>query len=292
MKHNLKSSQIAAFRLARHHLADKSPAALTTVCRDVCGIQAQVMSAARMALWARMRNLTRAEIETALWESRTLVKTNCMRGTLHFLPANEIQIYISALRTSRLRQTLAIMARYGVTEKEAREVRRAALETLRAGPMTRRNLTSRVLAQIKMGKKGRVWFEKGFWGAAQLGIVEGSICYGTQTGTEIALVRVDQWLPKQKQVSEKDAQKFVLRRFFKAYGPATLRDFSKWAGIAVPEGRAAGELLKEELLEINVEGHAALILLDDDARLRNSALDGHTLRLLPNFDPYRSEEHT
>ena len=116
--------------------------------------------------------------------------------------------------------------------------------------------------------------------------MEGTICYGTQTGGEVTLVRVDQWLPKQKPVAENDALKFLMRRYFTAYGPATLHDFSKWAGMAVPEGKAAGELLKEELMEVNVEGKAALILRSDYAQLRNSALDGHTLRLLPNFDPY------
>jgi len=239
-----------------------------------------------MQLWARMHNLTRTEIQTALYKSRTLVKTNCMRGTLHFLPASEFPIYMSALKTSRLRQTLAIMARYGVTEKEAREIKDAALETLGAGPTTRRSLTQRVLTQIKVGKKGRYWFEKGFWGAAQQGIVEGTICYGTQTGGEVTLVRVDQWLPKQKIVTEKEAQIFLLRRFFSAYGPATFHDFSKWAGVSVPEARATGELLKDELLKVNAEGNTALILRSDYARLRNSALEGHTLRLLPNFDPY------
>jgi Winged helix DNA-binding domain len=46
-----------------------------------------------------------------------------------------------------------------------------------------------------------------------------------------------------------------------------------------------GELLKEELVDVNVEGKKALILCDDYDQLRNSALEGHTLCLLPNFDP-------
>jgi len=37
-----------------------------------CGIQSQVMAAAQMAFWARMHGLTRADIRSALWKSRTL----------------------------------------------------------------------------------------------------------------------------------------------------------------------------------------------------------------------------
>src|SRR5205807_8213719 len=72
MKHFLERSQISACRLTRHHFVDKNLADLTTVCRNVCGIQSQVMAAAQMAFWARMHGLTRADIRSALWKSRTL----------------------------------------------------------------------------------------------------------------------------------------------------------------------------------------------------------------------------
>jgi Winged helix DNA-binding domain len=286
MKNSIKRAQVSAFRLARHHLDDKSHADITTVSRDICGVQAQVMSAAHMAMWARMRNLTKTEIETALYKSRTLVKTNCMRATLHILEATDYPNYIAALKKSRVRQMFGHMARYGVTEAEGIEAKEAALKLLACGPMTRRSVTQRVLAETKLSKKARYWFKRSWWGVVHQGIVEGSICYGTQTGGEVTLVRVDQWLAKQKIVSEEGALKFLLGRFFSAYGPATLHDFCKWAGMAVPEGKAAGELLKEELVEVNVDGNSALILRDDLAQLRNSSFQGATLRLLPNFDPY------
>lgn len=286
MKHNLKSSQIAAFRLARHHLTDKSPAALTTVCRDVCGVQAQVMSAAQMSLRARMHNLTRADIDTALYKSRTLVKTNCMRATLHILEATDYPIYIAALKKSRVRQMFGHMARFGVTETEGHEAKEAALKLLAAGPMTRRKVTERVLAEAKLGKKARYWFEKSWWGVVHQGIVEGLICYGPQEGRDIRLARTDQWLPKMRKVSEAEAQQILLRRYLSAYGPATLHDFSKWAGLPVPEANAAGELLKEEIMEVEVDGKKSLILREDYDHLRNSVLPVRNLRLLPNFDAY------
>lgn len=73
MKSSLEWSQVSAFRLARHHFLDQQQADLVTVCGDVCGIQAQVMSAARIALWARNQDLKQSVIHSALNESRTLV---------------------------------------------------------------------------------------------------------------------------------------------------------------------------------------------------------------------------
>ena len=56
---------------------------LVSVCRDVGGIQAQVMSAAELSLWTRRRATRRADVQAALWQRRELVKTTSMRMTLH-----------------------------------------------------------------------------------------------------------------------------------------------------------------------------------------------------------------
>lgn len=259
---------------------------LVTICQNVCGIQAQVMSAAHLAMWARAHHVTKGEIESALWEKRALVKTNCMRGTLHLLTAEDYPIYIAALKGSRARQLQAVMARWGVTAKESAAVEDAAVESLGAGPMTRSLLTRQVLSRVKVRKRARTWFEKSWWGAIYRGIVEGKVCYGAQRGPEITLVRVDQWLPKMKNIPEAEAQPILFRRFLRAYGPATVRDFAKWTGLPMRTARAAMEPVKHDLLEVEVEGRSALILRQDEEQLLKSALDEPVLRLLPNFDTY------
>ena len=60
------------------------------------GVQAQVMSAAEMALGARGDGLAPRDVQSALWRERTLVKTWLMRGTLHLGPAVELPLYVAA----------------------------------------------------------------------------------------------------------------------------------------------------------------------------------------------------
>src|SRR6267378_4947381 len=93
---------VAAFRLRRHHLLDDPADDAVTICRDMCGVQAQVMSAAYLQLWTRNHAITRAEIENALWKFRTLVKTSLMRQTLHLIPTDEFSLYIASLKPSRV----------------------------------------------------------------------------------------------------------------------------------------------------------------------------------------------
>src|SRR5207245_8873856 len=81
----LPISQISAFRLTRHHFVDKNLTDLTTVCRNVCGIQSQVMAAAQMAFWARMHGLTRADIRSALWKrDRKSTRLNSSHGSISY----------------------------------------------------------------------------------------------------------------------------------------------------------------------------------------------------------------
>ncbi len=244
------------------------------------------MSAAEMALWARRHELTRAEMRSALWERRTLVKTSCMRGTLHLLAAGDWLLYIRALRASRLGAMRRIMARSGVSPKEADAVTEAVVEVLRSAPMTRSELTQAVLSRGILGKKAKPWFELSWWGVVRQAMVEGLICYGPERGAEATFVRADQWLPKQKEVGDREAQQLLVRRYLKAYGPATLRDFSRWAGMAVKEARPAWDSLQDEMVEVSVEGRKGWLLRQDYQQAANSAPRKAVLRLLPSFDPY------
>ena len=287
MKLFFKQSPISAFRLRRHHLIDQNRSDIVSVCRNVCGIQAQVMSAAEIQLWARVHSLSRADIHTALWEDRTLVKTSCMRGTLHLLPVAHLHIYITALKRSRIREMLRIMSRHGgVTPKEADRVTEAVVEALSAGLMTRRELTERILSLKITGDRAKIWFEEGWWGVTRQAIVEGLICYGPDRGNEVTLVRVDQWLPKQKEVSELEAQQIMLRQYLSAYGPATFRDFSRWTGIPMKEVKPIWESLENEMVEVSTEDKKGAILRKDYDELLNISPGDQTLRLLPHFDPF------
>ena len=285
-RHAFDASQVAMLRLGRHHLLERQPARLTTVSEDVCGIQAQVMSAAEIALWARIAGLTQAEIDAALWKRRTLVKTACMRGTLHLLSAREFPLYVAAFRRSRVRASLRVMARYGVTEGEAYAVREATMDALAAGPLTRRALTQRVLSRATVSGKARLWFEASWWGVVRQAIVEGLVCYGPAQGQEVCVVRVDQWLAGGRPVDESDAGKRVLRKYLSAYGPATPQDFSKWSGFPMPEVRALWESVGEELEALSVQGRPGFVLRRDLRELANSRSGNDVVRLLPSFDPY------
>ena len=89
---------VTARRMTRHALAEpaagQGPAAIAGV---MCGVHAQVLSAAELSLGRRIAGATRADVQRALWQDRTLVKTFGPRGTVHLLPAADLAMWTGAL---------------------------------------------------------------------------------------------------------------------------------------------------------------------------------------------------
>lgn len=282
MKPAFELPQILAFRLARHHFTDAEPAKLVNVCRDIGGFQAQLNSAAHLAGWARQRSLTPTDIHAALYQQRTLVRTSCMRQTLHLIPAADFALYINALKESRVAGLLRVAGKFGVTRAHVAALNDQFLDALSAGPLPGQELLARIKPRV--GQEVQAWMAV-VWGIQvfRLALVEGLICYGQEPDT---FVRVDQWLPPAPAIEPAAALVELLRRYLRAYGPATPRDFAKWTGNPMPEVRAAWATVQDELIEVAVTGARGWLLRVDLAALQNSSLQAPHLRLLPSFDPW------
>src|SRR5260370_41915986 len=75
-------------RLARHALLTPAPKErLVEVVRAVCGIHAQMLSAAELSVGTRVGGVTRQEVRTELWQRRGVVQTPGPRGPIYPLPA-------------------------------------------------------------------------------------------------------------------------------------------------------------------------------------------------------------
>jgi hypothetical protein len=282
------SEQIHAFRLRRHHLLDQSAKDLVTICRDVCGVQAQIMSAARLQLWARNHAITPSAVNDALLKTRSLVKTSLMRQTLHLVPADEFPLYIAAQKKTRIGTVLTRMAKFKITREEAEGLTALILDFLNAGPAPRMAIAAAV--RSKVSKRIHKWMEES-WSMVRLPIAEGHICYGPGEGNQATFIRTDHWLPLLRQVDEQTAQKELFRKYLRAYGPATLIDFAHWSLISMPEVKALRPLLDAEIAEHN----GLLVLREDMKTLQATSAVPNSVHLLPYFDVYllahRFKEH-
>jgi hypothetical protein len=283
----LSPAQIAIFRLHKHHLDCRAPLrSLKSVVGSICGVQAQLMSAAELALWARVKDLTQEDVAYALWRDRSLVKTWCMRGAAHLLVAADLPIYVGGLLRRGLRREREWIAKYGISESEMDAMVKAIVEALVDGALTRKELTESVVARL--GAKTRRWVEHSWGGIVKQASLQGLVIFGPSHGLEITFVRRDQWLPQVKDLPTEEAENMLLKHYLHGYGPASLADFAAWAGLTVGDATPITERISSEIVEVKAGNKSGLMLRKDLAILKTAdeSEKQYSVRLLPSFDPF------
>ncbi len=281
----LPESNIHSFRLHRHYLIDRaSKGSVENVVKNIGGLQAQLDSAARIALWARVQDLKPEEIDKALWDNHTLVKTWSMRGTLHFLAASDFPLYVSAMRNSGLKTARQWLIRHGIKTENFESISKSIVEVLASGPMTKKELC--VCIVDRLGSNVKPMIERVWGDLIKIPAMEGSICFGSQRDKEVTYTLQDQWVQGKSNPTEKEAQSWLLRRYLRSFGPATVQDFSKWSGLSIKDTKSVIKSLLNELVEIDMNGEKGFLLEEDLDVIQSIDIQDGLVCLLPTFDNY------
>jgi hypothetical protein len=304
INHNVQASitwkQVAAFRLRRQHLFERAPAgALVPVVNTMAGAQAQLISAAQISLWSRIRDLQVAQIEEALIE-RTLVKAACMRRTLFLVPSEHLATFVRG-SARRAEKEIHWALGKGVSARNVDAAIEAALDALDE-PLTRREIAERVSKSL--GVQMQI-IPGGGWGSRRgvaavpvgeliypvvdllhLAAARGVFCYGPNRGNELTFVRADTWIPHWQDIPVEQAEGLLLRRYLQAFGPATTADFALWTGISLTGAREIWAKEQAYTAPVNIQGWQASILGEDLGDLAQAAPKRTPVRLLPSFDTY------
>ena len=290
--------EVRARRVARSSLAHAVGAdRLVGVAHDVGGVHAQVQASAELQLAVRVDGITQADVRDALWERRALVKAWTLRGTLHLHPANELALWFAARRAVARASSLDVEAleewrdpagvlhpRLGADDANA--IRAAVWDALDGRCLLREEIAEDVVKHVGPGPRQRLLSGFGFF--------LDELCQGPPQGTKVTFVRPDQWIDGWQEVDEQGALLEVCRQYLRTYGPARPGDFREWFGgraFKPAHVTAVFDSLRNELEEIDVEGHRAYVLAGDTVF---PSLEPR-LRLLPEYDVYimgfREREH-
>jgi hypothetical protein len=275
--------EVRARRVARSCLSERARGdRLVEVVGAVCGVHAQVQTSAELQLAARIDGIAQADVRTALWERRELVKAWTIRGTLHLHPADELPLWFAARRAVLGPADHGLPAwpdPAGVVHpalgaEEVAAVRAAVWEALDGRCLLRDELAEEVVERV--GPAPRKRLRSGF------AFFLSDLCQGPPQGARITLARPDQWIDGWREVDEEDALREVCRRFLRTYGPARPADFGEWFALKGPEARSLFDGLAPELEEIDVAGRTCFVLAGD----RSFPTPTEQTRLLPEYDPY------
>jgi uncharacterized protein YcaQ len=288
----LSWAQVAAWRMSRSHLTGRvGPEALLDTVEDICGVHAQIMSSAELSVWARVSGVSRADLQNALWTERRLVKLWAMRGTLHLLSSARYSDWQAALNTYEHFNSAAFKRYFGIGAEEISEIVAAIRVVLADGPLTREEMAQRVADHL--GIPERADQLTGSWGSVlKPASFRGALCFAPSDGQRVRFARPDRWLPALSgrpvdaaAASGDSAVREVLRRYLRAYGPASREDFARWWGISAAKAGQRIHELTDEVVQVSVAGEPRWLLAEDRAGIE-SAERAKSVRLLPAFDPY------
>lgn len=279
-------SQVNAWRLEQHSLLARAKhAAMIEVVQRVGALQAQMMSAAELQLWARVENLTPDDVQNAIWQERTLLKSWVLRGTLHLIASADFPLYVAVLSAALLKfyRRPSWLRYHQVGDYETFEAITAAVDaTLSDKPMSRKQLAEAIVERT--GKPQlQAMLEAGWGMLLKPAAVQGFLCFAESEGQNVTFVHPREWIGAWKPVATEAAMREMARRYLNAYGPATADDFGHWYGMQPADAKKAFKLLGDEIEEVEVEGWKAWALTESKIEGAHSEKAVH---LLPGFDPY------
>jgi len=273
--------QACSRRLDRHALIEPGED-IAEVAGRLCGVHAQVMPAAEVALGVRVDGVTRTDVRSALWEQGSLVKTFGLRGTIHLFPKDDLSLWMSALHGAP-KPNRSLPPELRLTDPQ----REAVFEAVQAA-LTGTHLSIDELDK-EIGVRAGGWATElvmpafqGMWPRWRILQAEaahrGALCFGPNRGRNVTYTRPEGF----QHIDGQEALAEAALRYLRCYGPATPQEFARWFGTTPRGATDLFASLGDRLVEVQIEGTKSWLAADDTQASTVEA----GVRLLPYFDPY------
>lgn len=219
----LSRQQLNRTLLQRQHLLERTSAPVVEMARHLVGLQAQENLPPYLSLCARLTDFDPYDVTRGL-EDRSLVRLLTMRGTIHLL-AGDDALMLRQWTQPRLEQEVRSSQNTKAALGVDREAFDAALsDALAQGPLTQKALSAALAESFPdvppaaLGQLARV--------TAPLAQLPPRGCWKQPGG--VVYQYVDRWL--EAPLVEPDVEEIV-RRYLRAFGPATAADVTAWSAI-------------------------------------------------------------
>jgi hypothetical protein len=279
--------QVCAWRMRRQFLDPRTKRTAGEIVGRLCGVQAQVWSAAEMAVALRQSAPDKDGVNRD-FADRSLMKTWAMRGTLHLLRPREAGAYLSLMENTGFWRKPSWQRASGVTPRQIDELTEKVAAVLDGAVLTRDQLVTRVVADKRFtAMEERL---RSGWGQVLKPLAwRGVLCHGPNQGNKITFTLPASQFPDWGERPEPDeAAPTVIEAYLGAYGPATPEVFDRWLSLnstSRPRLRQWFADMGDRLTEVDVDGRRALMVTAHvDELVDIPAFEG--IRLLGGFDQY------
>ena len=266
-------------RLARRHfLSEAADDGVVELTHRLVGLHATDPATPYLSLWARLAGFGVADLETALYADRAVVKQLAMRRTLWVFDARDVPA-VQAAASARVadnerRKLLADVVTAGIASDGETWLNEAAEAVLahvtEHGHASARELRSALpqLAGAYDPAPGKRWggatpiAPRVLTALAAQGLLVRGPNEGTWTTSRPRWVAATHWLGAGTTAVDHDAARAALvTTWLRTFGPATVNDVKWWFGHTLTWARAA--LRDVGAVEVDMDGTTGYLLPDD-----------------------------
>src|SRR5215207_3173682 len=269
-------TEVTRVRLANQGVAAGRFGKPSGVVRWFGAVQAQDYLGSLWALGLRLRGANEVEVERAVAD-RSIVRTWPLRGTLHFVAAEDVRWMLGLLGARTIARAAGRYRELGLDEATFARSRRAIVRALEGGRQLTRPELAAALERGGVATDGQRLIH-----LLNRSALEGLTCYAARRGKQFTFALLDEWAPSDRSLTRDEALAELAGRYFRSHGPATLRDFVWWSSLTTNDARAGLESIRPRLLSEIIEGQTHWLSPPTPAAddVRTAA------QLLPAFDEY------
>lgn len=271
-RRRMRRARMAALGLAPR-LDAGAPVSALEVARELGALQAQDYSSGAWSIGVRS-GLTLAQVEQAVMD-REVVRTWPMRGTIHWVPAEDARWMCELLAAPRSTTLATRFARLGITEADVELSGRLFEEHLRQ-PMSRPDVAALLVAH------GIDPTDQRSYHLISHHCMSGLICQGPLLGKQPSFVLIDAWVPHSRKPSREEGLATMAERYVRSHGPVTERDLAGWLLKPLGLTREALALVSDRLLREELDGHTWLTHVE----ARDVPDSPVGVQLLPQWDEF------
>ncbi|MQA08604.1 MAG: winged helix DNA-binding domain-containing protein [Pseudonocardiaceae bacterium] len=272
--------EIALLRLAGQRLVGPGFSTATEAVRWLTAMQAQDHPGAITSIAIRTEAASRETVEAAL-NAGEVVKSWPMRGTLHFVPAEDLPWMLDLAANRVIASAASRYAELGLDEATFERATQLTVGALAGG------------RQLRRDDLFAVWDAAGLETAKQRGYhlirylaMTGILCFGPTADGEQRIVLLDEWVPRPRRPDRDEALGEWASRYFRGHGPATARDFAWWAKLVAADVKTGLAVARPGLERLELDGAEYFLDPRTPERLAEYRRHARGVLLLPGFDEY------
>lgn len=281
--------------MQRRQLAPPGATTPVAVADALVALHATDPGSIFLGIAARTPNTTAADVERALYDDRTLVRTLAMRRTMFAVSTRSLPMFDAACTTAiaarERARTVRFLADAGVARDPARFLRKAEAATL-AAIEARREATGAELSRDVPELRTKLRYSPGKKYESVQNITtrvltllaaDAKIVRSRPKGTWVSTQYRWAPMPPFERLPRDEARAELVRRYLAVFGPATVNDVKWWTGWNAGDVKRALVAPATNALEVEIEGSGPGVALAGDVA-RTAGPKKPVAALLPALD--------